>query len=80
MSESAVLQLLSTTGAAAALFWVVFQFISGRLHNQAEIDAYIKRVDELTRVNQKYADQFDKVNDILEKAINRGYNERGRMR
>lgn len=78
MSEAAILQLISTTGAAAALFWVVYQFVQGKLHNQAEIDAYIKRIDDLNRINTKYGDQFDAVNGILEKAIQRGYNERGR--
>lgn len=80
MSETAVLQLISTTGAAVALFWVVYQFIAGKIHNQAEIDAYRERIRELVALNQKYADQFDKVNDILETAIERGYTATGRTR
>lgn len=73
--DPAVLQLISGSGAAVVLFWVVWQFVSGKIHNQSEIDAYKKREDDLLRINQKYADQFDAVNDILEKAVDeRRYN------
>ena len=69
--DPAVLQLISGSGAAVVLFWVVFQFVNGKIHNQSEIDAYKKREEDLLRINQKYADQFDAVNDILEKAVDR---------
>lgn len=73
--DPAVLQLISGSGAAVVLFWVVWQFVGGKIHNQSEIDAYKKREEDLLRINQKYSDQFDAVNDMFEKLVDeRRYN------
>lgn len=80
MSEAAILQLISTGGAAVVLFWVVAQFVGGKIHSESEVEGLRKRIEALTAINDRYAIQFDKVNEILEKAVERGYNAAGRSR
>lgn len=76
MTESAVLQLIATGGAAVVLFWVVYQFINGHLHSDSEIrarDAVIEKQDD---VIASLTAQLEQVNEIFEKAVDRGYTSR----
>lgn len=80
MTEAAILQLISTTGAAAVLFWVVYQFITGKIHSNSELEARDEVISKLEKMNQTIVDQLKQTNDIFEKAIERGYTAAGRER
>ncbi len=73
MTEGAILQLISTTGAAVVLFWVVYQFITGKLHSNSELEARDATIETLERMNETVVGQLKQTNDIFERAIERGY-------
>lgn len=80
MTESAVTQLwLSNIGlgaAAVALLYVVYLFVSGKVHSQSEMDAKDDVIAKLEKMNAALVVRLDQTNAIFEKAIDRGYTRR----
>jgi hypothetical protein len=76
MSESSVLQLVSTTGAAAALLYVLYLIVSGKLHTDSEVDALNEVIAKLETMNKTVVDQLKQTNDIFEATIERVYDLR----
>ena len=71
MTEAAVLQIISTTGAAAVLFWIVYQFITGKLHTNSELDARDRVITKQDGTIERLTTQLEQTNDILDKAMDR---------
>lgn len=69
MTEIAIFQLISGSGAAIVLFWVITQLMSGKLHTQSEVDVYAKQASEDQAVIKTLTDQFRAINDLVERRI-----------
>lgn len=80
MSEATLLQLLSTGGAAVAFFWVIWQFINGKIHTSSAMDAKDEQIQRLEAMNKTVVDQLAQTNKIFERAIDRGYTTQSKGR
>jgi hypothetical protein len=69
MTESSVLQLFSTVGAAAALLYIVKQFIDGKLHSSSEVDGLRDDKRRLMEMNANQSAALDAANQQMERLI-----------
>lgn len=79
MTESAVAQFIveaEPVAAALILLYVVYLFVSGKIHSQSEMDSKNEVIEKLEEMNREVVAQLRQTNDIFERAINHGYTER----
>lgn len=76
MNESTITQLLidaQPIAAAIALLYVVYLFVSGKIHSQSEMDSKNETISKLEAMNKEVVAQLRQTNDIFEHAISHGY-------
>lgn len=80
MTESSVatfFQQAGPTAAAVALLYMVWLFVSGKVHSDSEMKAKDSIIDKLERINESLVQRLAQTNDIFQKAIERGYTTKG---
>lgn len=80
MTESNIVVLFQQAGptaAAVALLYMVWLFVSGKVHSDSEMKSKDTIIDRLERINDSLVQRLAQTNDIFEKAIERGYTTKG---